>query len=323
MKIGVIGCGDWGANHARTLASFGALGGVADADPERCAALGARYGVPALSGDAMIAAPQIDAVVVALPPRHNAPAALAVLDAGKHLLVEKPMALDLDGAEAIARAARVSGRVAMTGHVLRFHPAFTALAALVAQGRLGRIARLESIRAGQGKLFEDTDVLWDLGPHDLSLMMALTGSAPLRARLTTESSVSDHLADTAWLDLDFAGGITAHSHLSRVAEQRERRLIVTGSAGTAVLDELAEAPRRLALHRPGEAAPQHIDTDGPPPLDAELRHFIDCIENGAESLSDVEEGLAVLRVIAGLTDRAPQRAAGPQEREQAGWSAAS
>lgn len=322
MKIGVIGCGDWGANHARTLDSLDVLGGVADANPERGAALAARFGVPSLSIEAMNAAPEIDAVVVALPPRHNAPVALDVLAAGKHLLVEKPMALDLDGAEAIARAARPAGRVAMTGHVLRFHSAFTALADLVAQGHLGRIERIESIRAGTGKLFSDTDVLWDFGPHDLSLIMALTGGAPLEATVQTESVVTE-LADIASMELRFADGVAARSHLSRVAPQRERRLTVTGSAGTAVLDELAEAQRRLTLHRRGQAAPQHIDTEGPQPLDAELRHFIDCIETGARPRSSVEEGLTVLQVIAGLKTTASQRPSDVPGQEPAGWSAAS
>lgn len=322
MKIGVIGCGDWGANHARTLASFGALCGVADADPERRAAQAGRFDVPAFDVEALIAAPQIDGVVVALPPRHNARTALAVLEAGKHLLVEKPMALDLAGAEAIMRAAQAAGRVAMTGHVLRFHPAFTALADLVAQGRLGRIERIESIRAGMGKLFTDTDVLWDLGPHDLSLIVTLAGGAPVEAALTVESADSG-LADALRLDLRFAGGISAHSHLSRVASERERRLTVIGTEATAVMDELADPATRLALHRPGDTAAQHIDTAGPQPLDAELRHFIDCIETGGQPVSSVKEGLEVLRVIAGITATAPQQPAATPEPNAARWSAAS
>lgn len=309
MKIGVIGCGDWGTNHARTLASLGALAAVADGNPARASALAETLGCPMQPIPGLLADASVAGIVLALPPERHVEMALRVLAAGKHLLVEKPMALDLPGADAIVAAAKAAGVVAMTGHVLRFHPAFEALEALVRGGELGELRYLEARRAGLGKFFASVDVLWDYAPHDLSLILALTGAAPSQTRLDTVS-VATQGSDIADLQMMFGSGVRAHCHVSRVSPTRERRLTVVGTAATAVFDDAEPLARKLALFRhpvwTGAGAnlragiePQYQVLAETLPLEAELRHFVASIRDGSVPRASVEEARTILRVLAG------------------------
>lgn len=310
VKVGVLGCGDWGTNHATALASLGVLGAVADQDPARGAALGERFNCPVMTPADLIAAPNVQGVVLALPPDQHSEVSLRVLHAGKHLLVEKPMALSVAAAAAISRTAHAAGAVAMTGHLLRFHPAFEALQALIADGTVGEIRHLQSTRTGLGKFFRGIDVVWDFAPHDLSLVLALTGSLPVDAHLDATRVASDG-ADIAHLHLNFPKGIKADCYMSRVSPHRERKLTVTGTLATAVFDDLEGWPTKLALHRheiheQGSGArwkntvPEYLKLPEALPLTGELRHFLNCIRTGDRPRSSVAEGLEVVRIIAGL-----------------------
>ncbi|MFN6976848.1 MAG: Gfo/Idh/MocA family protein, partial [Gemmobacter sp.] len=304
-RIGVIGCGDWGRNHIRTAAGLGVLAAVGDADPARRAAVAAQFGVPDMAPAAMLAEPAIDGVILALPPHRHADMALAVLRAGKHLLVEKPMSLDMAGAEAIVAAARAAGVVAMTGHLLRFHPAFEAMETLVRSGGLGRIRYVHTTRIGLGKFFQQTDALWDIAPHDLSLLLAITGEIPCRVHMEGAAMLTD-APDFAHLHLTFPSGIRSHSFISRLSPKRDRRFTVIGEGGMAVYDDLEPWDRKLAIYRhrilneAGAIRIEGVEPDYVPltevmPLAAEQQHFIDCIASGAAPRASVAEGLDVLR----------------------------
>lgn len=145
-KIAVVGCGYWGSNHARTLSELGALYGVSDRHEDRAEALAARHGARPIGIDALLDDAAIDGLVLALPPQYHADLAVEALAAGKHVLVEKPLALSVADARRVVDAAERSGLVAMTGHVLRFHPAFEALEALMPKASWARCAI--SIRTG-------------------------------------------------------------------------------------------------------------------------------------------------------------------------------
>ena len=298
VRAAVIGCGDWGRNHAAVLARFGVLAAVADADGARAAELADRLGCASMDIPALLADPRIDAVVVALPPVHHAGMAQRVLESGKHLLVEKPMALTLADARRIQDLAAARGRVAMTGHILRFHPAFVALLGLVQSGRLGRLQRAEARRKGFGKFFPGTDVLWDLAPHDLSLLLALTGRAPQAASGRVARVISP-MADEAELALDFGAGFRARISLSRVFAGKERQLRLEGARGTAVFDDLAPWPEKLTF-APVGGAPMPVPVPETAPLDAQTRHFLDCIASGQEPHASARHGVEVLEMLSGI-----------------------
>ncbi len=314
LKAGVIGLGDWGRNHVRTLASLGVLAGVADRTEGRATETGAEFGVPGMTPEEMITSPEIDAIVLAMPANLHAETAVKVIEAGKHVLVEKPMALDGASAEAVVAAADRAGVVAMTGHILRFHPAFEALEQLVENGALGQIKYVYSTRIGLGKFFTQTDALWDIAPHDLSLLLAITKEMPDNTHLEGAGLITD-APDFAHLHMSFPSGARSHTFISRLAPMRDRKFTVIGDKAMAVFNDLEDPGKKLAIynHRiwtEGEAIkfesaePDYIDTPENMPLTSELRHFMTCAEYGLKPKSSVREGLDVLKVLASVE---PQR----------------
>lgn len=307
-RVAVVGCGQWGRNHVRTLAEMGALAVVCDHHAERAEALAESHSVPAVDFDAIIADPAIAAIVLALPAEHNAALACQALGAGKHVLVEKPIALTSRDAEAMVETAGANGRVLMVGHILRHHNAFRALVAELDAGRIGPVRHIQSHRLGFGKFYDRFDALWDLAPHDLSLVLSLTGVAPSSVQASAVS-VTTGQTDTAHLHMEFADGPTAHVHCSRHSVYGERRFVVTGDAGSLVWDDLMDWPGKLALvpHtvRRGDDGVWSFEKGGPEPIDVtpgmaltdELAHFLDCIETGAAPLTPGQQGLDVVRIL--------------------------
>ena len=305
--IAVLGCGAWGRNHVRTLHQIGALQAVADSDAHRAAAVAAEFGVEVLDPEAVFDSPHIDAVVLALPPQFHASAALRAIAAGKHVLVEKPIALTIADAERVVEAGRTAGLVVMTGHVLRYHPAFERLADMAAAGELGTIRYIHAHRLGLGKFHSENDALWDIAPHDLSLILALTGEEPSTVRGEGSAAIN-HLSDFAHLHLTFPGGIRSHVFASRLNPYRERRLTVIGDKAMAVFEDTLPWESKLAIyeHRVWRddagwqfetAEPRYPKLPQGLPLTRECQHFIDCITAGRAPRTPVSEGLAVIRIL--------------------------
>ncbi|WP_047032192.1 Gfo/Idh/MocA family oxidoreductase [Hoeflea sp. IMCC20628] len=312
-KIAVVGCGYWGSNHARTFSELGALYAVSDRHHDRAGTLAAMHGVNSMEFDAVLADPAIDGVVLALPPQYHADHAIAALEAGKHLLVEKPIALSVADARRVVDAAQKSGLVAMTGHVLRFHPAFEALEAMIADGELGAIRYIHSHRVGLGKFHVENDALWDIAPHDLSLILALTGEKPVNVH-GVGSAMLNQLSDFAHLHLQFPSGVRSHVFASRLNPYRERKLTVIGSKAMAVFDDVAPWNQKLAIyhHKLWEddngwqsemVDPDYIDIADGMPLTRECEHFLDCIRTGAAPRTPVSDGLAVIEILSEGTVR--------------------
>lgn len=307
MRIGTIGCGDWGKNHARTLAGLGVLAAVADADPDKRAAAEAEFGAPGVATEALLADPSVDGVVIALPPTINPDVALSALAAGKHVLVEKPMAMTSARAEAIVTAAEAADRVAMTGHVLRFHPGYRALEDVVASGALGAVRYVHATRLGLGRFFPGTDVMWDLAPHDVSVLLAVMGEVPDNVRRDSATGVTQE-ADFAHLHLDFPSGAKAHVFVSRQSPKRERRFSVIGADAMAVFDDFEAPDQKLAVYRHKvwredtgirfeNAEPEYIAIGDAMPLTAELEGFMTAIKDGHAARASAREGLDVIRAL--------------------------
>ncbi|MDF1607991.1 Gfo/Idh/MocA family oxidoreductase [Hoeflea sp. YIM 152468] len=306
-RIAVVGCGYWGSNHARTFAELGALYAVSDRHPERANAVAAMHGVKAMSFEALLADPEIDGVILALPPQYHANQAIDVVEAGKHLLVEKPIALSVADARRVVDTVQPTGLVAMTGHVLRFHPAFEALEAMIAAGDLGAVRYIHSHRVGLGKFHAENDALWDIAPHDLSLILALTGEKPINVR-GVGSAMLNRLSDFAHLHLQFPSGVRSHVFASRLNPYRERRLTVIGSKAMAVFDDVAPWNEKLAVyhHKLWEddygwqsemVDPEYRAIADGLPLTRECAHFLDCIRTGATPRTPVSDGLAVIEIL--------------------------
>ncbi|MFC4625622.1 Gfo/Idh/MocA family protein [Daeguia caeni] len=316
-RIAVLGCGYWGGNHIRTLNALGALQAVSDANPDNAGRFASQFGVPAVPVEELFTRPDIDGIVLALPAQFHAHYATLAVQNGKDVLVEKPIALEVADAESEVEAARANGRVFMVGHVLRFHPAFEKLLELVQAGALGKIGYVHSHRVGLGKFHTENDALWDLAPHDLSMILAVTGEEPSVIR-GEGAALLDHLSDFAHLHLEFPGGIKGHLFASRLNPYRERRFSVVGSKGMAVFDDMEPWGRKLALYRHEvwregnhwdfkSAEPEYIAVEEAMPLTRELQHFLHCIETREQPRTNGREAISVLRILTAGTVRHPRQ----------------
>jgi predicted dehydrogenase len=306
-RIAVLGCGYWGSNHIRTLKALGALHAVSDANAARAEGFASEQDCLAIAPDELFTRKEIDAIVMALPPQFHAEAAGKAVANGKDVLVEKPIALTVEDAECEVRAAEANGRIFMVGHVLRFHPAFEKLKALVDEGELGEVRYIHSHRLGLGKFHTENDALWDLAPHDLSMILAITGVEPSEVR-GEGAALLDHLSDFAHLHMRFPNNIRGHLFTSRLNPYRERRLTVVGTKAMAVFDDVEPWERKLAVYRhavwqdSGHWAfttnePSYVPIAQGMPLTRELEHFIHCIQTRERPRTDGEEAVRVLRIL--------------------------
>ena len=202
-RIAVLGCGYWGSNHIRTLKALGALHAVSDMNAARAEGFATEQDCLAVAPDELATHPEIDAIVMALPPQFHADAAIRAVEHGKDVLVEKsPSRSPWWMPSGRWRRRGKNGRIFMVGHVLRFHPAFEQLKRLIDAGELGEVRYIHSHRLGLGKFHTENDALWDLAPHDLSMILAITGEEPVEIR-GEGAALLDHLSDFAHLHMRF------------------------------------------------------------------------------------------------------------------------
>jgi predicted dehydrogenase len=306
-RIAVLGCGYWGSNHIRTLKALGALHAVSDANHARAEGFASEQDCLAILPEEIVARDDVDAIVLALPPQYHTDYAIKAVESGKDVLVEKPIALTVADAQRSVDAARAHARVFMTGHVLRFHPAFVKLKWLIDNQELGEVKYIHSHRLGLGKFHTENDALWDLAPHDLSMILAITGTAPVEVR-GEGAALLDHLSDFAHLHMRFPNGLRSHLFTSRLNPYRERRLTVVGTKAMAVFDDVEPWGRKLAVYRhavwqdSGQWAfttnePTYIPVEEGMPLTRELEHFLTCIQTREQPLTSGEEAIDVLKIL--------------------------
>jgi predicted dehydrogenase len=313
IGVGVVGAGPWGLNVARAFARTpGArLVAVADLDPERLARAGAAHADVALVSDveALLAIPEVEAVAVAVSsPRHHAVAKRALL-AGRHVLVEKPMALSLADAAELVELGDRSGLVLMTGHVLLHHPGVERARALLSGGELGRVLYLHATRVGFGTVRPGESAWWSIAPHDIATTLYLFDAVPTTVSATGAGYLQLRQHDVAFGTMTFADGRVAHVHVSWLAPEKRRLLTVVGNHKMLTFDE-TDAARPLRVHdrafvpaaaragfigRAGEiVAPELPAVE---PLLAECEHFAERVRLGALAPGEAARALAVMRVL--------------------------
>lgn len=307
-KIAVVGAGYWGRNLVRNFAALGALGAVVDPRADVAGPLSAQFSAPVLDLAAALAAPDIAGLAVATPAETHADIALAAFAAGKHVYVEKPMALTVADAERMLAAAQSAPRVLMVGHLLQYHPAFVTLLARVRAGDLGVLRTAYSHRLSLGKTRLEENVLWSFAPHDVSMLLALFDAEPVRVSGAGGAFLTPGVEDEYRLDMTFADGARAHVFASWMHPFKEHRLVVTGDKAMAVFEDSAKEGDKLRLYRhsfdrtrtppePTKAEMEPIPFPKDEPLLQECAHFLDCIATGAAPRTDGAEGLRVLRVL--------------------------
>lgn len=307
-KIAVFGCGYWGKNHVRTLAELGALACVVDQDEKLAAELAAKHGVEMRNAQSVFDDPAIDAITMALPAQYHAETAQKAFAAGKHVFAEKPIALSVADAQSMVDAAEKAGRVLMAGHILRYHNAFRAIVGLIEQGALGDIKYVQSHRLGFGKFHTKFDAVWDLAPHDLSLLLSVAGSQPTKID-AAPVSVTNGQTDSAHIHLTFENDIKGHVFVSRHSAYVERRFSVIGTKASVVWDDMEqEWNKKVALFNHDVARhddvwqyakeeAEYILCESGMALTDELSHYLDCIKENSQPLTDGRQGLEVVKIL--------------------------
>lgn len=309
-RIAVVGAGRWGRNLVRNFHALGALAMICDGDPQTLAEHRERLPDVAVTASLadVAAAPGIDAVALATPTVTHGALARSLLEAGKSVFVEKPLCMDAQEARALGALAAARSLVLMTGHLLLFHPAFLALAAFVAAGGLGEPRYIGAQRLNFRPARSEDDALWDIAPHDVSMILALAGALPHTVTASAAATVNGRTIDAVHATLAFDSGLQASLAASWIHPYKEQRLVVAGSEGIAVFDDLQPGNRKLTVQRqrlnegPGELVlreeAEPIAWAVAEPLANECAHFLECLRAGSTPRSDAAEALAVVRVLA-------------------------
>lgn len=320
IGVAVVGAGYWGPNLIRNFARCGETRLVAVCDKDRPRldeVLGGYPGVDAVeSFDALLKRRDVDALAIATPVSTHGPLASAALEAGKHVLVEKPLAATVEEAERLVALADSRGLTLMVDHTFVFTPAVRKIKELVDCGDLGEIYYVDSVRINLGLFQHDINVLWDLAPHDLSILDYLLGRLPksLSAFGACHADNVNEIEDVAHLNLDFGSGLLATFHVNWLSPVKIRNFIIGGSRKSIVYNELEPAEkvkvydrgitvtadpeaRRGVLvgYRTGDVWSPHLDQQEP--LQNMVRHFAECIRDRREPISGGQAGLRVVRIL--------------------------
>jgi predicted dehydrogenase len=287
---------------------------VADLSEKRLAELSEPYPSLATTTDyrQLLENPAIDAVVIATPVRTHHRLATDALLQGKHVLVEKPLAANSSECEDLISTAELVRRVLMVGHTFQYNPAVEKLREIVKSGELGRIYYADCARLNLGPIRRDVNAIWDLAPHDASILLYVLDTLPESVSARGGSFLFDQHDDIAQVELQFPGGIRADIRVSWLDPVKVRRVTVVGSHSTAIFNDLAPEPLRVFDKRAVLVGQDGRDEPGfqyhsgdvyvpeiqpAEPLRVQIGHFLDCIREGRQPLTNGRVGLEVVRVI--------------------------
>jgi predicted dehydrogenase len=311
----MVGLGGWGRNLLRNFAALEGsdLRWACDADREARAMHAPAHPGVRFTADyqELLDDPELEAVVLATPVPTHFELARQALEAGKHVMVEKPMTWRAAEARELRELVRSSGRVLMVGHLLRFHPAVDKLRELIDSGELGAVRYVYGTRVNLGRIRADENALWSLGVHDISVVLHLIDDEPVEVWARGEAYVREGVEDVVFGYLKFRSGQIGHLHLSWLDPHKMRKMTVVGSAKMAVFDDM-DPERKVTVYDKGEvrtpagSISTHTGDIHIPqisleePLRIECRSFLEAVRSGTASRADADEGLAVVEVLEAL-----------------------
>ncbi len=308
VRVSVVGAGYWGKNLVRNYHSLGVLESVCDVDNKSLDVIRKEYCIPTTNDyDAVLSDPAVNAVVIAAPAALHYDLAKLALRLGKHVFVEKPLALHTGEGRELVNLANKQGSVLMVGHILEYHPAIVELTRLIREGHLGKIQYIYSSRLNLGKLRTEENILWSFAPHDISVILRILGEMPAHASAQGGSYLNPPVVDTTLSTLEFQSGVNAHIFVSWLHPFKEQKLCVIGTEKMAVFDDL-EPVKKLVLyaHRINwlDRKPvaerdggQVIPLPDEEPLRKECEHFIECVRTMTTPRTNGTDALHVLEVL--------------------------
>ena len=318
LGVGVIGAGYWGPNVIRNVADSprAHIAAVADTRPERLAPMQRRYpsAMVTTSAEELLAEPSVEAVVVTTPVSQHFPLARAALEAGKHVLVAKPMTATLEEADALIELARARDRVLMVDHTFVYTGAVRRIRSLLDEGTLGDLLYIDSVRINLGLFQHDVNVVWDLAAHDFAILDHLLDERPVTLRAIGSSHSASGLEDVAYLHLEYANDLIAHCHVSWLSPVKIRQTLIGGSQQMVVWNDLAadekvrvydrgvdmttgdeDLYQTMVSYRTGDALIPTLERHEA--LALEVEHFVDCVRGVAEPTTGGDAGRQVVRLL--------------------------
>jgi len=321
LRVGVIGAGYWGPNLIRNFSNcpLTELAAICDSDPTRLEGVGRlnRSAVLVGSVDELLSG-EIDAVAIATPVSTHFDLASRCLEAGKHVMVEKPLAATASEAQALVTIANRAGRVLMVDHTYLFNNSIRLIKQVVDSGELGELLYVDSVRINLGLFQRDVNVIWDLAPHDLSIIEYVLGRQPRSIAASGCGHVDPDIEDIAYINVDYGGGVLANIHVNWLSPVKVRQMIFAGTRKSLILNELntvepvkiydrgidvtepLEQRRRLMVsYRSGDILSPQIESGEA--LQSAVTHFAECIRDGTTPVSDGRLGLRVVRMLESAT----------------------
>ncbi|HXG37244.1 MAG TPA: Gfo/Idh/MocA family oxidoreductase [Bacteroidota bacterium] len=318
IGIAVIGYGYWGPNLIRNFQEVGGFGPIVccDVNEQRLARAKSRNPNIQVTKEyrEVLSNPTIDAVAIATPVGTHYELARAALNAGKHVLIEKPMCMNTAQAEELVSLASKQGVVLMVDHVFVYNPAVEKMKEIVASGKLGKLFYIDSVRINLGLFQHDVNVVWDLAPHDLSIVDYLIGKLPKSVAAFGSVHANHDIEDVAYLNIDFGDGLVANFHVNWLSPVKVRHMIIGGSQRSLIYNDLDSSEkvkvydrgidvansteeRRAVLisYRSGDVWSPKLSSEEP--LARMATHFFDCIRNGTTPITDGQAGLRVVQIL--------------------------
>lgn len=323
VKVGLVGVGYWGPNLARNINGLKSarLSWICDSRADVLANIASNYPGASTCDElsTMLAAPDLDAVVVATPARSHFEVASACLEAGKHTLVEKPLAMSSDECRRLIDLADKKNLKLMVGHVFLYSPPVLKIKELMDSGELGETYYAYSTRANLGQIRRDVNAMWNLAPHDVSIMLYLLGGVPTSVSASGITRIQEGIEDVVFMNLSFPGGIAAHIHVSWLDPGKVRQLTLVGSKKMVVYDDVdPDAKIRILDKGVTKVAKDNRETfssfgefqlllragdvlipkiPATEPLKLECEHFVQSIESNSRPLTDGLHGMQVVQIL--------------------------
>ena len=302
QKIAVIGCGVWGRNIVRNFYNLNVLEIVCDLDESNLQKVKEQYPGVKTTNDfnEIIENPEITAVAVVTPSHTHYKVVKAMLEAGKNVYVEKPISTVAQEAKDLTELAHRKGLVLMVGHLLLYHPAVNRLKMLIEEGELGEIVYAQSDRLNVNFFKNDRSVMWDLAPHDVSMMSYVTGKEPVRIISAVGcSSEQNDIMDITHISIEFEDGMIGQISDSWITPKKHVQLLVRGTKATAILDDTVAENKLVIFDNFVKDNSKNISLDylEIEPLKLECQHFISCCETGHKARSDGDNGFMVTTIL--------------------------
>jgi len=316
INLAVIGTGRWGLNHVRTARkilgeNFNIVCDSFRSNEEEIKKISSSIKMIE-NTDEIASNPEINAVIIATPAETHFDIARKMLSAGKNVLVEKPITLNIEDAQALLEISKNSNRKLMVGHILLYHPAVVKIKKMIEDGTIGKLEYIYSNRLNLGRVRQEENILWSFAPHDISVLQYLIGSEPLSVYAHGARYLQKNIEDTTITYLKYPENINAHIFVNWLHPFKEQRLVVIGSGGMFVFQDNLPKEKLKLYHRgyefedgnivKGEKDYEVIDFIPEQPLELEQKHFFNSIINNTQPLTDGYHALEVMKILVKATE---------------------